>query len=67
MAAIGADWGKRLPGLAPGRNRKHGRVALETAPAVRAAVCEWFADELDACADLFGTRGAAWRARHAHD
>lgn len=61
---IGADWSKRLPGLAPDRNRKQGRAALTPASEVRSAVAGWFADELDRCADLFGTRGAAWRDLH---
>ena len=65
VATIGADWGKRLPGLAPGRNRKQGRIALNPAPDVRAAVRSWFADELDRCAALFGAPGAAWRDRDA--
>jgi hypothetical protein len=61
---IGGDWGKRLPGLAPGWNRKHGRAVLAPTPEVRVSVTGWFADELDRCADLFGGRGAAWRDRH---
>lgn len=65
IGEIGADWRKRLPGLAPGRNRKQGRVALDPSPEVRNLVAEWFADELDRCADLFGSRGATWRDRYA--
>lgn len=61
---IGADWGKRLPGLAPDRNRKRGRAVLAQTPDVRDAVAGWFADELDRCADLFGEHGASWRALH---
>jgi hypothetical protein len=64
VAEIGADWSKRLPGIAPTRNRKQGRVALTPSPQVRKDVAAWFGDELDRCADLFGDRGAAWRARH---
>lgn len=64
VEAIGADWRKRLPGIAPSRNRKQGRVALAPSAEVRDEVAAWFGDELDRCADLFGERGAAWRARH---
>jgi hypothetical protein len=63
VGMIGADWSKRLPGLAPGRNRKQGRVSLDPHPDVRRAVRDWFSDELDRCAALFGTHGAAWRDR----
>lgn len=61
---IGADWSKRLPGIAPARNRKQGRVVLNPAAEVRDTVAHWFADELNRCATLFGARGAAWRDRH---
>ncbi|SFG20373.1 Sulfotransferase family protein [Novosphingobium sp. CF614] len=62
---IGADWSKRLPGLAPDRNRKQARVAFTPSPGVRDAVRGWFSDELDRCAALFGTHGVAWRERSA--
>lgn len=65
VSDIGADWSKRLPVIAPGRNRKRGKTLLKPAPEVRAAVCALFADELDRCADLFPTHGNAWRKRHA--
>ncbi|WBO20829.1 sulfotransferase [Sphingomonas abietis] len=61
---IGADWSKRLPGVAPGRNRKRGRASLAPTLDVRDAVAGWFGDELDRCAVLFGRHGAEWRARH---
>jgi hypothetical protein len=64
VGEIGADWGKRLPAIAPGRNRKQGRVTLNPAPEVRNAVGYWFADELDRCAHMLGVRGATWRDRH---
>jgi len=62
---IGADWNKRLAAIGPGRNRKSGKALLAPTPDVRAAVREWFADELDRCAELFPTHGAVWRKRHA--
>lgn len=61
---IGADWSKRLPGISPARNRKHGRAAVMPAPGVREAVADWFADELDRCAELFGSHGEQWRSLH---
>jgi len=64
---IGADWSKRLPAISPTRNRKHGRAAVHAAPGVRGAVANWFADELDRCADLFGPRVENWRADHRLD
>lgn len=65
VATIGADWSKRLPGIPPSRNRKHGRLALDPSPDVKAMVDRWFADELARCRALFADRGAAWQARHA--
>jgi hypothetical protein len=65
VEAIGADWNKRLPVIAPTRNRKQGRAPLTPTAEVRAAVANWFGDELDRCVELFGARGASWRARHA--
>jgi hypothetical protein len=61
---IGADWRKRLPGIAPSRNRKQGRAALSVTPEVRGQVVSWFADELDRCVEIFGARAAAWRTLH---
>ncbi len=63
--AIGGDWNARLPGIPPARNRKRGKAGLSPAPEVRSAVARWFAEELERCAELFGTRGAGWQARHA--
>jgi hypothetical protein len=64
VADIGADWRKRLPGISPARNRKHGLASVQPEPGVRKAVSDWFAEELDQCADLFGSPGERWRAAH---
>jgi hypothetical protein len=62
---IGADWSKRLPAIAPARNRKRGSTLLTPAPAVRSEVRGWFEEELDRCAGLFPAHGTVWRERHA--
>jgi hypothetical protein len=61
---IGADWSKRLPGISPARNRKHGRATVTPDAGVREAVVGWFAEELNRCAELFGAYGEQWRAHH---
>lgn len=63
VALIGADWRKRLPGIAPALNRKQRAARFVPQDAVAKAVRQWFAPELDRCADTFGAHGQAWRQR----
>ncbi|WP_156840064.1 sulfotransferase [Novosphingobium aquimarinum] len=60
---IGADWRKRLPGIAPTLNRKQRAARFVPQEAAAKAVREWFAPELDRCADAFGAHGKAWQQR----
>lgn len=64
VARIGADWGKRLPGVPPKMNRKDRAASFAPHDGAVAAARVWFADELQRCAEMFGPRGEAWRARH---
>ncbi|WP_395624166.1 sulfotransferase [Sphingomonas daechungensis] len=64
VAFIGADPKKRIPMISTAYNRKAGQPKIEVCPEVRQWVRDAFANELRACAKLFGEHGERWRRRH---
>jgi hypothetical protein len=48
----------------PDYNRKSVRKRLEVNSAIRAVLVEYFADELRACAEMFGGAARNWPAKY---
>jgi hypothetical protein len=63
VALIGADWRKRLPGIAPALNRKQRAARFVPQDAAVQAAQHWFAPEMARCAETFGAHGQAWQQR----
>lgn len=63
VSLIGADWRKRIPGIAPALNRKQHAARFVPQEDAVEVVRQWFVPELARCAELFGAYGQAWRER----
>ena len=65
LTYLGADPEKQSGDLGAGHNKKASSQKLGLTPAIRAELVDMFADEIRACADLFGGRAQEWPKRYA--
>lgn len=64
LGFLGADPDTPSGELPPGFDRKKGQLKQPLPGAIRERLIEHFADELRACADMFGGRALDWPARY---
>jgi hypothetical protein len=61
---LGADPEKQSGDLGAGHNKKASSQKLDLKPAIRAQLIDLFADEIRACANLFGGQAKTWPERY---